>query len=439
MTIDIHKVITGNPITKNLMKPWGSNKQKTIFNKYTGPGNDLSKQLKFNSKTGEIYQILDQPSSSNDRCSMFHDIKYTVAENIGKNNKDIKRLKHIADDKWLKCFKPKSPWDMLAYSAIKSKKTLGLGNNFNMEDLSEELNKAVINKFERKKIIINHIDEIHSCDLVDMVKYSRVNRGYKYIFTNIDIFSKYVWVFSIKSKTIKDIKPCFEKIFEKRKPKYIWSDKESSFFSKEMSKFFEDNNVKIYHTYSNLKAVVIERFNRSLRELMMKSFVKNNNTVWYNILPKLIKTYNNRYHHTIKMKPINVNKTNEKHIKNTVYNYNITNKKPKYKINDIVRISLKRRQLFDKPTGNIKWSEELFKIHSIDKSNVITYKIKDLNNKVIKGVFYERELQLTKNIIGEYIIEKILKTNKNQMYVKWRGYNNNFNSWVNKYNIKKYL
>ena len=41
MTIDIHKVITGNTISKNLMKPWGSNKKKTLLNKYTGPGNDL--------------------------------------------------------------------------------------------------------------------------------------------------------------------------------------------------------------------------------------------------------------------------------------------------------------------------------------------------------------------------------------------------------------
>ena len=63
MTIDIHKAITGNPITKNLMKPWGSDKQKMIFNKYSGLGNDFSRQVKFNSKTGEIYQILDQPSS----------------------------------------------------------------------------------------------------------------------------------------------------------------------------------------------------------------------------------------------------------------------------------------------------------------------------------------------------------------------------------------
>ena len=56
-----------------------------------------------------------------------------------------------------------------------------------------------------------------------------------------------------------------------------------------MQLFFKNNNFKIYHTNSHLKAVVVERFNRSLRELMMKEFVKNNYTVWYNILPKLIK------------------------------------------------------------------------------------------------------------------------------------------------------
>ena len=86
--------------------------------------------------------------------------------------------------------------------------------------------------------------------------------------------------------------------------------------------------------------------------------------------------------------------------------------------------------MFDKPSSNIKWSEELFKIHSIHKSNVITYKIKDLNDQIIKGIFYEKELQLSNNTTGEYIIEKILKTKGNQIYVKWRGYSNNFNSWI---------
>ena len=314
-----------------------------------------------------------------------------------------------------------------------------MGNDFNMQDLSNELNKGFINKFERKKVIVNHIDEIHSWDLVDMQKYSKVTKGYKYIFTNIDVFSKYSWAFPIKSKKISDIKPCFQKIFKERKPKYIWSDKESSFFSKEMLKFFEDNNVKIYYTYSNLKAVVIERFNRLLRELMMKECVINNNTIWYDILPKLIKFYNNRYHHTIKMKPIDINKSNEKYIKDNFYTYNKTNKIPKFKINDLVRISLKRRELFDKPSGNIKWSEELFKIYKINKSNVITYQFKDMNNEIIQGIFYEKELQKTKNNSDKYIIEKILKTNKNKIYVQWRGYSTDFNSWINKNSVIQYM
>ena len=172
---------------------------------------------------------------------------------------------------------------------------------------------------------------------------------------------------------------------------------------------------------------------------MMKEFVKNNNTIWYNILPKLIKFYNNRYHHTIKMKPINVNKSNEKHIKNNFYTYDKTNKIPKFKIKDLVSISLKRRELFDKPSSNIKWSEDLFKIYSIHKSNVITYKIKDLNDEVIQGIFYEKELQKTKNTTGEYIIEKILKTNKNKIYVKWRNYNPSFNKWTDKNSVTKYI
>ena len=95
--------------------------------------------------------------------------------------------------------------------------------------------------------------------------------------------------------------------------------------------------------------------------------------------------------------------------------------------------------MFDKPTGNIKWSEELFKIYSINKLNVISYKIKDLNNQIIKGIFYERELLKIKNTGNEYIIEKILKTNKNKIYVKWRGYSNNFNSWVDKNTVTKYI
>ena len=69
---------------------------------------------------------------------------------------------------------------------------------------------------------------------------------------------------------------------------------------------------------------------------------------------------------------------------------------------------------------------------------MITYKIKDLNNKIIKGIFYERELQKTKNTSEVYVIEKIIRKNKNKYLVKWRNYSSNFNSWVDKDDIIKY-
>ena len=65
---------------------------------------------------------------------------------------------------------------------------------------------------------------------------------------------------------------------------------------------------------------------------MMKEFVKNNNTIWYNILPKLLNIYNNRYHSTIKMKPIEVNNKNERYIKQNSNTYDKTNRIPKYKL-----------------------------------------------------------------------------------------------------------
>ena len=95
MVIDIHKTIIGNPISRNLLKPWGSfakpnSLRSKLFNKYTDPGNPIRKQVDFHPYTGEIYKVHDLPLSNNDRCSMFHDIAYTVAENIGKTQKMLK-------------------------------------------------------------------------------------------------------------------------------------------------------------------------------------------------------------------------------------------------------------------------------------------------------------------------------------------------------------
>ena len=248
MVIDIHKAVISNPISKNLLKPWACNAdpnslRSKLFNKYTDPGNPIEKQVDFHPYTGEIYKVHDPPLSNNDRCSMLHDIDYSVAQNFGRNPKDVKNRKLIADDKWLDCFKVRTPYDMLAYSAIKTKRKLGLGN-FTMEDLSQELNKPTINNFERQKVIVNHINEIHSTDLVDMTQYSKINRGYKYIFTNIDVFSKYAYAFPLESKKIQDIKPCFEKIFKKTNQNKFGVIKKAVFYLKKCNNFLKITTLK---------------------------------------------------------------------------------------------------------------------------------------------------------------------------------------------------
>ena len=311
MTIYIHKAIG-----KLLIIP---KKGFTLPNmNYCGPYNPLDKQVIYD-ENGNIIKYIQNPTEKTDAICAQHDIDYALFKNINdKHNADKIMINSINN---LPC--RDKQWDtFLVKNIINTKEKLGMGNNFTMEDLSEELNKPVTHKFQRKKTIVNYIDHIHSADLVDMKMYSNINKGYNYIFTNIDIFSKYAWAFPLKTKKIQDVKLCFQKIFKERKLDYLWTDKEPAFFSKEMLKYFEDNNVSIYYTNSHLKAVNIKRFNRSLRELMMKEFVKNNNTVWYNILPKLIKTYNNRYYSTIKMRPIEVNKNNEKCIKQFSYTYN---------------------------------------------------------------------------------------------------------------------
>ena len=240
---------------------------------------------------------------------MFHDIKYTVAENIGKDSKDIKSKKLEADKEWLNCFKPRSPWDIAAYAAIKGKKTLGLGVENDNKILSEELHKPKRKNYIRRKIIVNHIDEIFAADLAEMQKFSKINKGYRYLLTYIDIFSKHAFAIPLKDKKGITIKNALEKIFIKRKPKFLWTDNGKEYYNNQVNDLLEKNNIKLCSTYnSEIKSSVIERFNRAFKNMMYKKFTENNNTIFYNIIDKLVNEYNNKYHRTIKMTPVEASK-----------------------------------------------------------------------------------------------------------------------------------
>ena len=140
---------------------------------------------------------------------------------------------------------------------------------------------------------------------------AKQNNNYKYTLTVIDFFSKYSWCYPLKNKNSNEIINSFKYIFKKfkRKPNFIQSDEGSEFTNKLVQKFFNDNNIKWYHTYNrDIKCSICERYNRTILNKIYKNFTLNNNTIWIKDLNKSVKEYNISFHRSIKMTPLNASK-----------------------------------------------------------------------------------------------------------------------------------
>ena len=231
----------------------------------------------------------------------------------------------------------------------------------------------------------------------------------------------------MKMKKSTSIVNAFKKIIsEGRKPNKIWVDQGSEFYNKSFTDFLKINNIDMYSTFNEGKSVIAERFIRTLKNKIYKHMTAISKNVYYDVIDDIFNKYDNTVHRTIKIKSIDV--TN-----NSVAEYNEeSNKKgPKFKISDHVRISQYKNIFAKGYTPN--WSEEIFIINKINDTIPWTYAISDRNGKDITGSFYEKELQ--SNNQQKYRIEKIIKRKGNKLYVKWKGYNNSFNSWINKKDI----
>lgn len=303
------------------------------------------------------------------------------------------------------------------------------------EKIIDELHKPVRRNFPRRRVELRGISDLIQSDLIEMRKYKSENEGYNYILVAINAFSKKAWALPLKTKTGAEVAKCTEKILKSLKipPKLIQTDFGKEYFNSDFKKVMEKFKIKHYRTYSDLKASIVERFNRTLKNLLYKQFTIQGNHKWLEILGRLIKKYNKTVHSTIGMAPDSVNKNNEKLILQKYLDRKSPKKvKIKYKIGDPVRLS-KYKHLFEKSyTPN--YSTEVFFIDKIQNTIPVTYKLKDLKGEDIAGGWYSHELLKTK-YKDIYLVEHVLEEKGNRVKVKWLGFDNSHNQWVNKSDI----
>src|SRR6218665_1992393 len=266
-----------------------------------------------------------------------------------------------------------------------------------------------------------------SHNLSDMQSFAEYNDGFKYLLSVVDIFSKYGWIAPLKGESGKSVSQAFEKIFtsSERKPKKLWVDKGKEFCNKDVQKL-----VELHSTENEEISCIIERWKRTMRESMFKYFKANSTRRYIDVLESIVARYNDTRHSSIKMSPKDASITKNKTIVwtnlNSINNLNSEPIKPKFSVGDKVRIT-KKKTTFEKGYTP-QWTEEVFTVTQVQYTDPPTYKISDYNGEEIQGTFYEQELQKTTQEI--YRIEKIIRKRGNKSFVKWLGYPESFNSWV---------
>ena len=271
---------------------------------------------------------------------------------------------------------------------IHPKVTLKKVNEFLKSQDAYTLHKRTRKPKFRRTLVFKPRD-LWQIDLLDMQKYSKENDGYRYICVIIDCFSRYVWVKPLKNKTGKATVKALALLLMNERPKLIQADQGTEFFNRDVKRMLEAFGPKLYHTYTDKKAAIVERVQRTLRGRLGRLFTKRGNFKWIDKIDDIVTAYNNTHHSSIKMKPADVD---EEHIANIFFNSLPNLKKTiKFSNGDRVRILIKKNQFakeFEK-----SWSEETFKIKRIQNTNPITYLIEDLDGEDIIGGFYTEELQ----------------------------------------------
>lgn len=304
------------------------------------------------------------------------------------------------------------------------------------EEILKELYKPARRHFPRRKVVMRGFFETMGIDLAEFIPYARENRGYKYILCAIDHFSKFAFAEPLKNKSGPEVAIAMKRILSKCPAKVInvHSDQGKEFYNSHFKKVMDEDHINHYNTYTHIKNAICERFIRTLKGKLWFTFALRGNHKWTDVLQDVMKKYNQTTHRTIKMAPCEVNEQNAPTLLKTVYKDSslTTSKQLKFNVGDHVRMS-REKQLFEKGyTAN--FTTEIFQITSVSATNPPVYKLKDWEGKEIAGAFYAEELQKTK-YPDTYLVEKVLKKDKDKAKVKWLNFPSEYNSWIERNDI----
>ena len=230
--MDIHKVIG-----KIQFKP----KRGFVLpgHKFRGSYNPLDKQL----DNRERPKAGNEPFNAVDATSMRHDICYRDNPG-GKSDCDRKMLTE------LKTIVPRNRRETTDRQLVRG--IIGLKYKLGMSvwssQLADELHKPVHRKLEKRQVFAKQIDDIWAADLVDMSSFSRCNRGYKFLLTVIDVYSKYGCIVPLKNKTGKEVASALANLFKIAVPSRLWTDKGTEFYNQHVRRVLDANNVTLYST-----------------------------------------------------------------------------------------------------------------------------------------------------------------------------------------------
>jgi hypothetical protein len=165
----------------------------------------------------------------------------------------------------------------------------------------------------------------------------------------------------------------------------------------------------------DIKAAIVETFNRTLKEQMWRYFTKTNRLRYIDVIDRLVINYNHSYHRSIRMAPVDLNLENQEWVWNTLYAHVGTPQLIVFTEGDRVRIAQASQNF--KKGYTPSWTEELFTVSRVKPTTLITYVLKDEAGEELKGAFYQEELQK----VGDKQIYRIERIIQERGGCTWKG------------------